>query len=64
MTLIFENVKDEFLPAFKGLAKSAKVKMKKIDTPNKEFLEAIKEAKEGKTTRWDSVQAFAKAMNV
>ncbi|WP_260604811.1 MULTISPECIES: hypothetical protein [unclassified Campylobacter] len=30
----------------------------------KEFLEAIKEAKDGKTTRWDSVQAFAKAMNV
>lgn len=34
MTLIIENVKEEFIPAFKGLSKSinAKLKMKKTRT--------------------------------
>lgn len=46
MTLIIENVKKEFLPAFRGLSKSAKAKLKMKknaeDEPTKETIKALK----------------------
>lgn len=54
MTLIIENVKEEFLPAFRGLSKSIHAKMrtekkelrikKEAKKSNKRLLKAMKEA--------------------
>ena len=46
MTLIIENVKEEFLPAYRGLNKSFKVKMKTKKTQAELAQEYLKESKE------------------
>lgn len=66
MTLIIENVKEEFLLAFKGLAKgiNAKVKTKKSKKEPSEMLkEVMREVKEGKVERFKDFQSYKKAMD-
>ncbi|PAF42503.1 hypothetical protein [Helicobacter sp. 11S02596-1] len=49
MTLIIENVKDEFVPAFRDLAKSAQADIKENQSreiPNQETLEAMRESED------------------
>ncbi len=61
MTLIIENVKDEFIPAFKGLAKSinATITTKKPDKANKwqeQSKQMIRDYKAGKIKGFKSIQ--------
>lgn len=63
MTLIIENVKEEFLPAFKGLAKGAQAKVKTKKTKAEIAAEWRKESeemdrlyKEGKLKTYSSIK--------
>ncbi|CAM2953511.1 hypothetical protein [Helicobacter burdigaliensis] len=69
MTLIIENVNEDFLPAFKGLAKSINAKCKvskpKLSSFESEILNANKELNKEKKTNsalsFNSHQDFVKA---
>lgn len=78
MTLIIENVKEEFLPAFRGLSKSINAKLKMSDEKkglkkknlnakkNKkipELDEAIKEYKNKECETYANFEEYKKAMN-
>ena len=68
MTLIIENVSDEFIPAFKGLAQGINAKCK-VDrhkshskVPSERLQKAINEVKNGEVERYKDFEAFKKAM--
>lgn len=65
MTLIIENVKDEFLPAFRGLAKGAQAKIRTKKTKaeiaaqwRKESEEMERLYKEGKLKTFSSMKEY------
>lgn len=72
MTLIIQNVKEEYLSAFKGLAEgtNATLEVEGEDEcpickqygykPNDELIEAIKEFERGEVVRYDSVEEMMK----
>lgn len=68
MTLIIENVKDEFLPAFKALTKAMNAKCK-VEKPKlskallKEREELLKDYKNGTLKIFDSHTDFVEAID-
>ena len=67
MTLIIENVKEEFLPAFKGLAKGvqARLKAKRSDKEiaaewKKEVGEMMEDYKAGRIKAFSSIEELKK----
>ncbi|GAD19967.1 hypothetical protein [Helicobacter fennelliae] len=63
MTIVIENVKEEFLPAFKGLAKGAQAKLTtKKEKPKPKLVnaldKAIKEYKQGKTHLYKDINEY------
>ena len=70
MTLVIENVKDEFLPAFKGLAKTLNVKCKiqksKQDSLEQEILlereQIKKQIQSGNARIFKNHQEFKQAL--
>ncbi|PAF41130.1 hypothetical protein [Helicobacter sp. 11S02596-1] len=69
MTLIIENVKDEFVPAFRDLAKSAKskIKTKRSDKEiaeewRRESEELMRDYKAGKIKGYDDIDEMFEAI--
>lgn len=64
MTLIIENVKEEFLPAFRELSKSTRAKMRtkktEIKTQNKRLKSAIADVENGNTIKCENFEDFKK----
>lgn len=65
MTLVIENVKEEFLPAYKGLAKSTQAKLKArrsdkeiADEWKREGEEMMKEYKAGRLKAYTNAKAM------
>lgn len=63
MTLVIENVKEEFLPAYKGLAKSTQAKLKArrsdkeiADEWKRESEEMMKEYKAGRLKGYTDIE--------
>lgn len=63
MTLVIENVKEEFLPAYKGLAKSTQAKLKArrsdkeiADEWKRESEEMMKEYKAGRLKAYADIE--------
>lgn len=63
MTLVIENVKEEFLPAYKGLAKSTQAKLKArrsdkeiADEWKRESEEMMREYKAGRLKGFTSIE--------
>ncbi|WP_110558947.1 hypothetical protein [Helicobacter cinaedi] len=66
MTLIIENVKDEFLPAYTELVKNTNATIITQHDKTREVQDAIAEfeaeQREGKTKRYKNFEEFEKAM--
>lgn len=64
MTLIFKNVKEEFLPLFKELSKAinAKYELKEDKSIQSPMQKALDELNRGEVTKWESLEAFKRAM--
>lgn len=67
MTLVIENVKAEFLPAYKGLAKSTKAKLKArrsdkeiADEWKKESEQMMRDYKAGRLKGFTSIEELRK----
>lgn len=73
MTLIIQNVKEEYLPAFRGLAEGTNATLRaessdEVDecpickeygyNPSDELLEAIAEVERGEVTHYDSFEDY------